>query len=91
MINGADCDSYATAKLVALHQAGWPLESLRLMVCNHPADRPKPEGNHTVLLADLNGETYVLCNTLKEPTLMNMVPYEWLFAQVAGTNMFEVA
>lgn len=81
MLNGADCDSSATAKLQKLYRAGWPIEVLRLMVCNHPADAPKPKGNHLCLLVDLDGETYVLCNTLPEPTLMDRVPYQWLEVQ----------
>lgn len=90
-LNGADCDSYATGKMLELHKAGWPLESLRLMVCNHPSAPAKPTGNHAVLLVDLDGETYVLCNTLPEPRLMERVPYEWLHVQIAGTNQWEEA
>lgn len=78
MINGDDCDSFATGKLVKLHQAGWPLTALKLMVCNHPEFPPEPEGNHLCLLADCEGETYVCCNTLAEPKIKDKVPYQWI-------------
>ena len=93
MLSGANCNSYATAKMQKLYQAGQPIDTLRLMMCNHPNDPrgPLPEGNHVCLLADCDGETYILCNTLPEPTLMERVPYEWKRIQVAGTPDWEFA
>ena len=91
ILNGANCNSYATAKLQALYKLGWPITALRLMLCNHPSQAARPNGNHLVLLADLDGETYVLCNTLAEPTLMERVPYQWVKVQVAGTPNWEFA
>lgn len=85
-INGADCDSYATGKMLELHKAGMSLESLRLMECND-----EKGGLHCVLLVDFDNETYVLDNRRPEPTLMERVPYQWLRVQVGGTNNWEYA
>lgn len=85
-MNGADCDSYATGKLVELHKAGMPLADMRLMECND-----ENGGLHCVLLVDFDGDTYVLDNRYAEPMLMERVPYKWLRVQVAGTPNWEVA
>ena len=55
MINGADCDSYATAKMLALVKAGQPLNTLRLAIC-----KTETGGEHCVLLVDDADETWHL-------------------------------
>lgn len=85
-MNGADCDSFATGKLVELYKAGMPLADMRLMECND-----EKGGLHCVLLVDVDNETYVLDNRYKEPVLMERVPYTWVRVQVAGTNKWEWA
>lgn len=85
-MNGADCDSYATGKLVELHKAGMPLSDLRLMECND-----EKGGLHCVLLVDFDDETYVLDNRYSEPKLMEQVPYKWIRVQVGGTEQWELA
>lgn len=85
-INGADCDSYATGKMLELYKAGFPLDTLRLMEC-----RTEGGGLHCVLLVDFDDTTYVLDNRRPLPTPMNLVPYEWIRVQVGGTNRWELA
>lgn len=80
LLNGADCDSYATAKMLRLVHDGWPVEGLRLMVC-----KTEGGGDHCVLLADFDGETYVLDNRRPEPTLMDLVQYQWIEVQDASS------
>ncbi len=81
-----DCDSYATAKFARLVSLGWPIASLRLATCFVETGE-----YHAVLLADLNGQTYVLDNRYPLPMPYDMLPYKWDRLQVAGTQMWENA
>ena len=83
---GGDCDSYATAKMLALYKAGWPVDVMRLAECEIPGG-----GSHCVLLVDCDGETYVLDNRRAEPVLMEQAGYTWKRIQVAGTPDWEFA
>jgi predicted transglutaminase-like cysteine proteinase len=78
-IDGGDCDSYATAKMQRLIQYGWPERSLRLACCfvepSHAAE--KRNRYHLVLLADLDGETWVLDNRYPFPMRHGDLNYEW--------------
>lgn len=55
--DGGDCDSYAVAKLRALHARGWPIADLRLATCWVETGE-----YHAVLLARLDGVDYLLDN-----------------------------
>lgn len=79
---GGDCDSYATRKLLELHKAGWDLQTynIRLAVCNTELQEA-----HAVLLVDFEGETYCLDNRYAKLKLKDMLPYQWVKEQVAGT------
>lgn len=76
---GGDCDSYATAKLQRLVQQGWPERSLRLACCfvEPSAAADKRDRYHAVLLADWDGQTWVLDNRYPLPMEYQMLPYEW--------------
>jgi predicted transglutaminase-like cysteine proteinase len=79
---GSDCEDFALAKLHRLLTLGWPISALRLATC---WCFPNKEGYHAVLLADLEGQTWVLDNRHPHPMEYNMLPYEWDKVQVAGT------
>jgi predicted transglutaminase-like cysteine proteinase len=75
---GDDCDSYAMAKLQRLVQYGWPEKALRLACCFvEPSAGVKRDRYHAVLLADFEGQTYVLDNRYPYPMEYDTVPYEW--------------
>jgi predicted transglutaminase-like cysteine proteinase len=76
----SDCDSYATAKQWRLvHAYGWPETALRLACCFvEPSAAPEKRNRyHLVLLADFEGQTYVLDNRHSQPLEFDMMPYEW--------------
>lgn len=85
-----DCDSYATAKFARLVSMGWPLSALRLATC-YVLDVPPPDNYHAVLLADLDGQTWVLDNRYPLPMPFDMLPYKFDTLQVAGTQFWEKA
>lgn len=76
---GGDCDSYATAKLQRLAQYGWPERALRLACCFvEPSAAPEKRNRyHAVLLADFDGQTWVLDNRHPLPMPYDQLPYEW--------------
>ncbi|MFZ4537174.1 transglutaminase-like cysteine peptidase [Propionivibrio sp.] len=74
-----DCDSYATAKFNELWKLGWPTSALRLALCWDETGT-----YHAVLLADLNGQTWVLDNRTAMPTEFSLLPYKWDKLQVAA-------
>lgn len=76
---GDDCDSYATAKLQRLVQYGWPVTILRLATCfvEPSAAAEKRNRGHLVLLADFEGQTFVLDNRYPLPMEYDLLPYEW--------------
>jgi predicted transglutaminase-like cysteine proteinase len=84
---GGDCDSYATEKYHRLVALGWPKSALRL------ATRALGGGeeNHLVLLADFDGQTYVLDNNLPHPTEYQLLPKDFRRIQIAGTQKWERA
>lgn len=82
---GDDCDSYATAKFEELVNRGWPSENLRLATCWTENNL----GYHAVLLADLDGQTWVLDNRYPYPMEYNLLPYTWDKVQVAGTQHWQ--
>lgn len=84
---GGDCDSYATAKYERLVQMGWPRQWLRLATCWVENNL----GYHAVLLADLDGQTWVLDNRHAHPVEFQLLPYQWHKLQVAGTQQWELA
>jgi len=83
---GGDCDSFATAKMLALYKAGWRVTDMRLAECEIPSG-----GSHCVLLVDCDGETYALDNRRPVPVLMEQTGYTFTRIQVAGTPNWEVA
>ena len=81
---GDDCDSYAMEKLRRLLDHGWPISALRLATCYVETGE-----YHAVLLADLDGQTWVLDNRHPHPMEYNLLPYTWHRLQVAGTQEWE--
>lgn len=84
--SGGDCEDFAIAKMRRLLADGWPISSLRLATCYVETGE-----YHAVLLADLDGQTYVLDNRYPHPMEHDMLPYEWHKLQVAGTQTWEWA
>jgi predicted transglutaminase-like cysteine proteinase len=86
-LTGGDCDSVATAKFDALvRTCDWPHSALRLAVCY-----VETGGYHCVLLADLDGQTWVLDNRHPRPMEFQLLPYQWDKIQIAGTQQWEKA
>ena len=83
---GDDCDSYAMAKYRKLLELGWPKEMLRLATCWDESGQ-----YHAVLLADLDGQTWVLDNRYAFPVEYQFLKYRWHKIQVAGSNVWEMA
>jgi len=74
----SDCDSYATAKMQRLIAYGWPERSLRLACCFvERSAGEKRNRYHCVLLADIDGMTYVLDNRFPLPMEWAFLDYEW--------------
>jgi len=81
-----DCEDYAIAKYVALREAGFPREDLRLMLVRDRAVRQ----DHAVLAARLDGQWLVLDNRrselIEDSGATNLAP---LFAiDHAGVHLF---
>ncbi|GAA0003115.1 transglutaminase-like cysteine peptidase [Bradyrhizobium diazoefficiens] len=81
-----DCEDYAIAKYVALHEAGFPREDLRLVLVRDRAVRQ----DHAVLAARLEGQWLVLDNRrselIEDSGATNLAP---LFAiDHAGVHLF---
>lgn len=83
---GGDCEDFAIAKLRRLLLDGWPISALRLACCFVETGE-----YHAVLLADLDGKTYVLDNRRAYPTEYDLLPYTWDKLQIAGTHEWEKA
>lgn len=84
---GDDCDSYATAKYLRLLEMGWPKSALRLATCWCENNL----GYHAVLLADLDGLTWVLDNRRPDLWHPDQTGYKFHKLQIAGTNEWELA
>jgi predicted transglutaminase-like cysteine proteinase len=76
-----DCDSYATAKAERLLKMGWPRSALRIGHCDR----------HLVLLADLDGQTWLLDNRYPHPMRYQDVGYKWLEFGHLDTGKWELA
>lgn len=85
-----DCDSHATAKQwILVKEKDFHEEKTRLATCFveefQLKDKVtgewrwarKEERYHLVLLVDVDGETYVLCNRYELPMLPEHLPYEF--------------
>ena len=82
---GADCDSYATAKAQKLFELGWSVEWMRLATCWVEVE--DGGGYHCVLLIDMgDGQTWVLDNRKPLPTQYQLLNYTWHKIQIPGTN-----
>jgi predicted transglutaminase-like cysteine proteinase len=91
-VDGGDCDSYATAKMQRLIAYGWPERSLRLACCFvERSAGEKRNRYHCVLLADIDGQTYVLDNRFPLPMEWAFLDYEWHKLQIPGTQTWEWA
>ncbi len=91
-VDGGDCDSYATAKMQRLIAYGWPERSLRLACCFvERSAGEKRNRYHCVLLADIDGQTYVLDNRYPLPMEWAFLDYEWHKLQIPGTQTWEWA
>ena len=100
---GGDCDSYAVGKYRALVAEGFNAGPLRLAVgYTEPftvrdaetellRDATMDERRHAVLLADVEGETWVLDNRHPYPMRYADLPYKWDRLQIAGTAKWEMA
>lgn len=84
--DAGDCDSYATEKYRRMVLAGWPKSALRLATCYVESGE-----HHAVLLADLDGQTWVLDNRYPHPMEYDLLPYRWGKLQIAGTQQWEKA
>lgn len=86
IITAGDCDSYATAKFEALSKLGWSVLALRLATF-----WVETGDYHLVLLADLDGQTWVLDNRYDLPMEYQLLPYKKHLIQIAGTQEWELA
>lgn len=62
LMNGGDCEDFAIAKFFALKRLGWTDDELRIVV----VDDTNINQKHAVLVAELNGEYWVLDNQYKQ-------------------------
>ena len=83
---GGDCDSYAVGKYRALIAEGFNAGPLRLATAWVETGE-----YHAVLLADVEGETWVLDNRHPYPMRYADLPYKWDRLQIAGTAKWEAA
>lgn len=85
---GGDCDDYMVMKFRRLLELGWPVTALRFAMCHTETGEA-----HGVLLADLNGQTWVLDNRQPRPErFQNLVALGYRFdrIQVAGTQQWRL-
>jgi predicted transglutaminase-like cysteine proteinase len=77
--DGGTCSNFAVAKFRELHRLGWPANVLRLACCfaEPSAAAEKRDRYHAVLLADFEGQTWVLDNRYPLPMEAQLLPYEW--------------
>lgn len=88
--NGFDCNNYATVKAEELAARGVPVSAMRLATCYVKPGR-LPDDYHAVLLVDYRGQTYVLCNRYPYPMEIQLLPYEFVYAQNAALEWEKVA
>lgn len=62
-LGGGDCEDYAIVKYMALRALGWPPESMRIVILQDT----KLKELHAVLAVNLDGDTYILDNQMKNP------------------------
>jgi len=66
-VKGGDCDSYMTAKLVALYRLGWPIVRLRMATCYVETG----EYHAVLVVAPDSGGERVLDNRQRFPMLIS--------------------
>lgn len=75
-----DCEDYVLAKRRWLRDRGWPKESLNMAICLDLTG-----AGHAVLLAELDGEYWVLDNQSEDVLPFGRVHYDWLERTVGGS------
>ena len=81
-----DCEDSAIAKYRRLISMGWSENLLRFATATVETGE-----YHAVLLADVEGETWVLDNRHPYPMRYADLPYKWDRLQIAGTGKWEAA
>ena len=69
---GGDCEDFALTKRARLRALGWPPEALNIATCWLPNGE-----YHAVLIATLDGQDWVLCNTRPTPERWQHYPCRW--------------
>lgn len=77
--NGGDCEDFALAKRARLRALGWPQEALNFATCWLPTGE-----YHAVLIATLDGQDWVLCNTQVAPLRWQQYDCKWWSRTVGG-------
>jgi predicted transglutaminase-like cysteine proteinase len=88
--NQGDCEDFAIAKLHALLDKGWPIETLRLTFCW--VDKEADDSGHAVLVVEFDNRLWVLdnrFNKLREVT--ECTDYVWNTTQEVGGSQNWVA
>lgn len=76
-----DCEDYAIEKREHLRASGFPSSDLTLAVVYR-----RDIGLHTVLVAQVDGQDYVLDNLSPWVTRASRIPYTWVKRQVPGES-----
>ena len=77
-----NCKNYVVGKLHYLLDVGWPIETLRIGICDVEPENRKADVNHAVLVTVLDGKEHVLDQrqkyvvTLDELARMGYSPIE---------------
>lgn len=79
-----DCEDYALAKRKLLLDRGFPVDAIRLAICEVPG-----AGGHCVLTIDTDLGCYVLDNIAKDVTPWKNLDYRWLYRQVPGKRKWQ--
>ena len=74
--NEGDCEDYAIAKLRRLLALGYAPDRIKIGLC-YGAEAGTFGGYHAVLVAEADGEDYVLDNRYPHPTPWKLAPYKW--------------
>jgi predicted transglutaminase-like cysteine proteinase len=80
-----DCEDYVLTKMQKLVSLGWNSSSLRMAL------QKSPTGYHSVLIATLNNESYVLDIWPEVPVKIssyNLNGNRWAFIQIPGSTKF---
>jgi predicted transglutaminase-like cysteine proteinase len=88
--NQGDCEDFAIAKLHALLERGWPIETLRLAFCW--VGREADDSGHAVLLAECDNRLWVLDNRFNQlREVSDCTDYVWNTTQLVGGSTQWVA